>query len=75
MIELGNAVVLDASNLSTGDKVVIEGEIFEITKHNAAEVVLRPIVGFELLLYRMNKHKIILLVLALVIAVGVVIIK
>lgn len=66
-VPLGVAAVLDPSNLSEGDYIVLEKLLFKVNfdPKNEQSVFLTAVIGKELWLYRVKKHLFILKILVL----------
>lgn len=77
--DLGTGIVLDAKNMYEGMHVEIMGgdgkkRLFAITKVDANRIVMRPILGWELLSLRIARHKVLVIIsLVIPIALGIIV--
>lgn len=54
MINLGKSIVLSANDMKKGQYINMDGTIVAISRVNGPDVVLRPVVGAELLKYKIQ---------------------
>jgi len=56
MTELGPGVVIDADKMKVGTYHTIAGELVKIARADHQSVCFQPVVGSELLVYRIKRH-------------------
>jgi len=55
--DLGNSVVFDAEKLQVGNHVKMDGIVLIVSKIEGERVFVQPVVGADLLMYRIKQYR------------------
>jgi hypothetical protein len=61
LVDLGTSVVLDAHSMYEGMYVVIDKQVFVVSKMvDSTKIILRPLTTKEWIMYQLNKYKVLI---------------